>query len=196
MNIVNALHCDLRPGGISVTYACPSLGVHIISTPMPLATNLQAPVRNPATASPCCQPLACTAQATTKVSSKGLDPLTYCVAMHSHRFQDPPYKCVDLPSASGVGVCLQPISHGPGELSSGETFEGHPAGFIIGHDTADPAYGGARCDGGLTLDDAHWPHKWDQTGSLEGGDLTLTPSVLCTDHPSFHAYITNGRWTG
>lgn len=26
--------------------------------------------------------------------------------------------------------------------------------------------------------------------------LTLTPSVLCSVHPEWHAFITDGRWTG
>lgn len=108
---------------------------------------------------------------------------------HQHAYHNEDLsRCVELPSESGIGVCLQAISHStePNETP-------HSAGFIISHDVPGQTY---RCEGGLTIDDAHFPHKWTQTGSLEAGGLTLTPSVLCTEHPSFHAYITNGRWTG
>jgi hypothetical protein len=93
-------------------------------------------------------------------------------------------KCRDIPSASGIGVCLQPISHGD---------DLHPAGFIIGHDVAGEPF---RCESGLTIDDVHFPHKWSMTGSLAKGDLTIDPSIACTTHPSFHAFVQQARWTG
>jgi len=102
--------------------------------------------------------------------------------------------CTDLPSESGIGVCIRSIDHGPGQMVSGETFDRHPAGFIIAHDVPG---GGERCEGALTIDEAHFgPERWTVSGSLEAGDLTLTPSVACTVHPTFHAHVTNGRWTG
>jgi len=99
-----------------------------------------------------------------------------------HRHHRP--KCIEIPSASGVGVCLTPISHGD---------DRHPAGFIIGHEIAGDRW---RCEGGVTIDDAHFEHKWSMTGSLEAGDLMISPSILCRAHPDFHAYVTAGRWTG
>lgn len=103
---------------------------------------------------------------------------------HQHASREPgDQKCVVIPSASGIGVCLQSVVHGE---------DLHPAGFIIGHEVADAEF---WCEGSLTIDDAHFPHKWTMTGSLEAGDLTLNPSVQCMTHPAFHAYVVDGRWT-
>lgn len=91
-------------------------------------------------------------------------------------------RAIAIPSESGVRVRLTPISHGD---------DRHPAGFIISH-----RVGRRWCEGAITIDDAHFPHKWTMTGSLKAGDLTISPSIQCTLHRDFHAHVTNGRWTG
>lgn len=71
----------------------------------------------------------------------------------------------------------------------------HVGGFIISHDVAGEQY---RCEGAVTVDPelAKDGKVWTMTGSLAGGDLTLSPSILCSLHPEFHAHVVNGRWTG
>ena len=69
------------------------------------------------------------------------------------------------------------------------------SGFIIAHDTPGEPW---RCEGAVNVDPelAKDGKVWTMTGTLASGDLTLSPSVLCTRHPEFHAHILNGRWTG
>jgi Family of unknown function (DUF6527) len=76
-------------------------------------------------------------------------------------------------------VCLAPT-----------TYRGALGGFLIGHDAPDLP---VRCDGALmvVLVDGH--PTWAISGSLEAGDLTLSPSVLCK-RDGFHGFIQNGRW--
>jgi len=80
------------------------------------------------------------------------------------------------PVQIGEGIFLESVVHGDDE---------HPAGFIFVHGT---------CRGALIIDDAHFPHKWNMTGDLEEGTLTLEPSVQCTSHPEVHGYIRNSQW--
>jgi len=51
-----------------------------------------------------------------------------------------------------------------------------------------------RCVGSVNVD-PHFAGErpiWTMSGSLEGGDLTLSPSVLCSD--GFHGFVRDGKW--
>jgi hypothetical protein len=70
----------------------------------------------------------------------------------------------------------------------------HLAGFFVAHDTTD--LDGYRCEGAVNVD----PHlakepggNWTAFGTLEGGDLTLSPSVLCR-RDGFHGFVRDGKW--
>ena len=81
-------------------------------------------------------------------------------------------------------VCLQPYVHGHGE-------EEHVAGYFYAHEAADRD--GYRCESAVNTD-PHFPSPcWQATGSLEGGDLTLTPSLLCR-RDQFHGFVRDGKW--
>lgn len=97
-------------------------------------------------------------------------------------------------------VCLRPTVHGgashitnaDGSIAGGETE--HLAGFLVAHDREGQPY---RCEGAVNVD----PHfegerpVWGMTGSLEGGDLTLSPSIHETDgQHDFHGFVRNGKW--
>jgi hypothetical protein len=97
-----------------------------------------------------------------------------------HPYEGPPYrraKCVDIDPA----VCLQPYA---GRENASV------AGFIVGHDATDRP---VRCDGSLLVVPVDNHPVWSMTGSLEAGDLTLSPSVLCK-RDGFHGFVQNGRW--
>lgn len=121
---------------------------------------------------------------------------------HRHAHRDPPYKCVEI----DPHVCLQPISGGGEGISNAATGEPVPeyfAGFIVGHDR--PGFD-VRCEGFVGVHEKHEP-RWTMSGTLEGGDLTLSPSILCQmgslDDPrevgpgstcGFHGWVRDGRW--
>jgi hypothetical protein len=88
----------------------------------------------------------------------------------------------------GEHCCLRPV----GRYGKDDNWI---SGYIIAHDVEGEEF---RCEGAVNTDPEMTKDGkfWESTGSLQGGDLTLTPSILCTTHPEFHAYITNGRWTG
>lgn len=103
--------------------------------------------------------------------------------------------CVEI----GEHHCLRRTVHGgdpdvteyaTGLMAGGATT--HLAGFIVGHDRADQAL---RCEGAVTVCAEHRAdgHVWSMTGSLEGGDLTLAPSILCKTCGD-HGFIREGRW--
>ncbi len=50
----------------------------------------------------------------------------------------------------------------------------------------------ARCEGAVNVDPHFDRPCWGMTGTLEGGDLTLSPSILCGD--GFHGYVQGGVW--
>lgn len=87
----------------------------------------------------------------------------------------------------GPDVCLRPFVHGDDQ---------HISGFFLAFDV--PDNDGYRSEGAVNVD----PHfagerpVWTMTGSLEGGDLTLTPSIRTrrVGDQEWHGYITNGRW--
>ena len=49
-----------------------------------------------------------------------------------------------------------------------------------------------RCAGSILLSPPS-ENGWTHSGSLEGGDLTLNPSVLCTGHNN-HGFVRDGKW--
>lgn len=113
--------------------------------------------------------------------------------MHRHEQDDwegyPKVRCVEV----APSVCLR-------QMGRAGKPEGFISGFIVSHEVTG---GGYRCEGAISVDaetaaiDGNGnPKLWTMTGSLEGGTLTLAPSIQCTVHPEFHAYIQNGRWTG
>jgi hypothetical protein len=121
---------------------------------------------------------------------------------HVHWIDGPPYepKCVEIDEH----VCLQPINGG-GEGIYTKNDDGtmspvpqYFAGFIMGHDREGFEH---RCEGFVAIDKVHHPEKhWEMTGTLEGGDLTLSPSILCvlgsatTEKCGFHGFVQNGKW--
>lgn len=124
---------------------------------------------------------------------------------HKHWEEDfgrtPP--CVEI----APNVCLEPTYHGgdpdvtdsrTGEIAGGPVE--HLAGFILAHDRDGFD---VRCQGAVSVDE-HFPERarWSIAGSLEAGNLTLAPSILCrtgaigTDGVDcgFHGYVQNGQW--
>lgn len=108
---------------------------------------------------------------------------------HVHGWHDP--ACVP----TGPTTCLYPTVHGgdPDVTNDDGAIAGGPvehlAGFIFAHDV-EP--GKPRCEGGVKVDEHFERPRWSMTGTLEGGDLTLSPSILCAD--GFHGFIRDGRW--
>lgn len=110
--------------------------------------------------------------------------------------QHPSERCTDI----GSGVCLRPTVHGgnpditesaTGEIAGGPTE--HLYGFIVAYEWPGSD---ERLEGAVAVD-PHSEVRWGMTGSLEGGDLTLTPSIQAYDidqKPTIHGYVTNGKW--
>lgn len=108
-----------------------------------------------------------------------------------HRHEQDTWEGYSKVSCSPIGehVCMRQTGrHGKPA--------GYVAGFIIAHDVTGQDV--ARCEGAITVDPelARNGKVWTMTGSLAGGDLSLHPSIQCTTHPEFHAYVSGGRWTG
>lgn len=123
---------------------------------------------------------------------------------HRHAHADPPYECVEIDDH----VCLQPISHSLAPKSvvlntpEADAYGTHPWGFIIAHDRDGFEH---RCEGAIATCTEHAHDRpgrpiWGMTGTLEGGDLTLTPSILCQlgnvarEACGFHGWVRNGKW--
>jgi len=85
-------------------------------------------------------------------------------------------------------VCIRPSIHG--HDGAGKVVPNHPAGFVVAHDAADLPQ---RCEGHVTTDTHLREAHWTQTGTLEDGDLSLAPSVLCT-RDGFHGFVRAGKW--
>ena len=119
---------------------------------------------------------------------------------HAHDEDGEPQKCV----AIADHVCLQPIDGSnvppgsgiPINSPEGEAYGSHLAGFLVGHDRPGLE---VRCEGFVGVDGQHG-NNWTMTGSLDAGDLTLSPSILCrlgsgsTEECGFHGYVREGRW--
>lgn len=114
------------------------------------------------------------------------------------RHQHPSDRCVDI----GSGVCLSPTVHGgdpdvtdskTGEIAGGPTE--HLAGFVVSYEW--PGEPG-RLQGAITVD-PHLPGGWTiDSGSLEGGDLTISPSIQAYAEdgktPTVHGFVRGGKW--
>lgn len=77
---------------------------------------------------------------------------------------------------------------------------GYISGYIVSHHVA---LGQPRCEGFVCIDPEIAKPRgdgalrlWVATGSIETGDLTLSPSIECTTHREWHAHIQDGKWTG
>lgn len=114
----------------------------------------------------------------------------------------------DLENCTEVGpsVCLRPTVHGGNpdvtESATGEIAGGpdeHLYGFIVAYDWPDAEW---RLEGAVCVDPHGAPGAvWGMSGTLEGGDLTLEPSIQAYDSrdpsgrvPTIHGYIRNGQW--
>ena len=109
---------------------------------------------------------------------------------HVHGWHDP--NCTPV----GPTTCLSPTVHGGADhiTNADGTMAGGPiqhlAGFIFSHDVTP---GQPRCEGAVNVDpDLESRARWTMTGTLDGGDLTLSPSILCAD--GFHGFVRDGRW--
>jgi hypothetical protein len=73
------------------------------------------------------------------------------------------------------------------------------AGFLMAHDRPGFDY---RCEGAVTVKRRAGEQgpTWTMTGTLDGGDLTLSPSILCVlgsatvERCGFHGFVTAGKW--
>lgn len=112
---------------------------------------------------------------------------------HQHATHDP--KCVDV----GPATCLSPFSDSRGN---------DLAGFIFAHDRPPQPW---RCEGAVFVVQFEDRPVWSMTGTLDGGDLTLAPSILCKaplldEKPEggyvirpgtecgFHGFVQSGHW--
>lgn len=103
---------------------------------------------------------------------------------HVHGFPDGDgidLDCTDI----GDTVCMTPLHEaGPHRPRIGYWF----CHDVPGED--------ARCIGSVHTVPGSRPPVWEESGSLEGGTLTLTPSVNCTLHSATggHGYVRSGAW--
>lgn len=119
---------------------------------------------------------------------------------HRHPYSE--RNCVEV----GPTVCLSPTFHGgnpdvtnsvDGSIAGGPVE--HLYGFIVAYDWPGSD---VRLEGAVCVDpDAGAGARWEMTGSLEGGDLTLSPSIQAYDSrdpsgrvPTIHGYVRNGAW--
>lgn len=119
---------------------------------------------------------------------------------HRHPFYDP--KCVEIDEH----VCVRPFvrSLAPKGMvlntPEADAYGDELAGFMFAHDRAGFD---VRCEGAVTVKRAEGESGpiWQMSGSLEGGDLTLSPSILCiygsvgtNEQCGFHGFVRNGKW--
>lgn len=113
----------------------------------------------------------------------------------------------DLERCTEVGptVCLRPTVHGgnPDVTNSADgSIAGGPVehlyGFIVAYDWPGAEW---RLEGAVCVDPDQAGARWTMTGSLEGGDLTLAPSIQAYDSrdtsartPTIHGWVRNGIW--
>lgn len=105
------------------------------------------------------------------------------MSAHGHPWGDEPL-CVDI----GPDVCLTPIRSAEGAT--------HEEGYWFCHDVPGSDH---RCTGRVLTRAAEGRPVWTQTGTLEGGDLTLSPSVLCRypageNSHEYHGWVRDGQW--
>jgi hypothetical protein len=99
--------------------------------------------------------------------------------------------CTDV----GDTVCLTPL-YRAADPTQGTDRE--RIGYFFCHDVPG---GDARCVGSVhTVATRPNDPTWSESGSLEAGTLTLTPSVNCLPVPGgkhereFHGWVRDGRW--
>lgn len=125
--------------------------------------------------------------------------------IHAHDMVGEAQKCREI----APNVCLQPVEHSNAPTGmvlntpEADAYGTHHAGFIIGHER-EGMPNGQRCEGHVVTDTCAATDgraRWQMTGTLEGGDLTLTPSILCVlgsggtdERCGFHGFVTNGGW--
>lgn len=91
--------------------------------------------------------------------------------------------CVEI----GDAVCLAEVVHGDDQ---------HTVGFLFCHDVPGEE---RRCIGSVNVD-THFADerpRWSMSGTLSGGDLTLSPSIRCVTHdpsPHAHGFVSGGKW--
>lgn len=117
--------------------------------------------------------------------------------MHQHHpaEYERPHRCTELDPRH----CVEPTVHGgdpdirdaDGSVSGGETE--HLGGFIVRHARPGQADEGPRCASHADVDPHFQRPRWEMAGSLEGGDLTLRPSLLC-GRCGDHGFIRDGKW--
>ena len=103
-------------------------------------------------------------------------------------------------------VCLQPVEHSNAPTGTvlntpeADAYGTHLSGFILGHDREGFDW---RCEGAVSIDTCPTIGSratWLMAGSLEGGDLTLSPSILCRlgsvsgEECGFHGFVRDGKW--
>jgi len=103
--------------------------------------------------------------------------------MTHNRSEWPHDKCIEV----GADVCLSETVHGD---------DLHIAGFLFCHEVPGEA---ERCIGGVNVDAdfAETRPVWTMSGSLAGGDLTISPSIRCVTHdpgPNAHGFVRGGKW--
>ena len=91
----------------------------------------------------------------------------------------------------GAGVCIRPSL--TWRSDRGETkADARTVGYVIAHVVGDDE---VRCEGATMTELGFGPTEiWTQTGTLEGGDLTLAPSIVCRTHPAAHGFVRDGKW--
>jgi hypothetical protein len=120
---------------------------------------------------------------------------------HGWPYNDHEPGCTDVSPT----VCLRPTVHGgnpdittaDGAIAGGP--DEHLEGFIVAYEWADSD---VRLEGHVRVDpDIPEGPCWQMTGTLEGGDLTLTPSIQAYDardpddrKPTIHGFVTSGKW--
>lgn len=118
----------------------------------------------------------------------------------SHEHASGRENCVEI----APNVCLQPVDHSNAPTGvvlntpEADAYGTHLGGFIVGHDR--PGFD-VRCEGAVMVcGHSDGRATWTMTGSLEGGDLTLSPSILCrlgnvSGEPcGFHGFVRDGKW--
>ena len=107
---------------------------------------------------------------------------------HEHSWDPEGPVCTEI----STDACLTPMVQGE-----------HPTGrlgFWFGHELPG---GGPRCMGAVPTVSPDGGPTWQQTGTLEGGDLTLSPSVNCIQPTGagrdrhgrdFHGWVHDGKW--
>lgn len=80
------------------------------------------------------------------------------------------------------------------------TVDGEPGGILVEHPVVEgePFYGDGIERGASAFDRCCGAVLWRGDSALHSlvslNPLSITPSIQCREHRSFHGYITNGGW--